>query len=174
MLHVCVHGARWAPESGIRWVADAMLVVEAGGIDWRRLVDQAVTHRFVVRMRDTLGFLQTAMAAPIPVAVMADLGGRPQVKFERVERWILSREHPLLGELPRDWCHHLRSLDGSLLPAVLTFPKYLQHAWGLRALRDVPRGALSRIVRRLRDGDVHTPFAPPGGEDRSRPVTRGQ
>lgn len=151
LLHVCVHGARWAPEAGIRWIADAMLIIGAGGIDWRRLVDQAVKRRFVLRMRETLEFLRTAMAAPVPDPVMIDLGARAETRFERFERRIQSREHRVLGRLPLYWCHHWRARDGALLPAAITFARYLQHAWGLGALRDVPRGALARAGRRVRD-----------------------
>jgi Uncharacterised nucleotidyltransferase len=150
LLHVCVHGARWAPEAGIRWIADAMLIIAAGGIDWRRLVDGAGTRRFVLRMRETLEFLRTAMAAPIPDTVVADLRARPETRLERLERRILSREHRLLGGLPLYWCHHVRGHDGVPLPtAAATFPRYLQHTWGLEALREVPRGALARAARRL-------------------------
>ena len=71
-----MHGARRAPEAGIRWIADAMLIIGAGRIDWRRLVDQTARRRFVLRMRETLEFLRTAMAAPVLNPVMIDLGAR--------------------------------------------------------------------------------------------------
>jgi hypothetical protein len=35
------------------------------------------------------------------------------------------------------------------LSAALTFPEYLQHAWGFSTLREVPAGALVRVVRRV-------------------------
>jgi hypothetical protein len=150
LLHVCVHGARWAPDAGIRWIADAMLIIAAGGIDWQRLADGAGKRRFVLRMRETLEFLRTAMAAPIPDAVVADLRARPETRIERLERQILSREHRLLGQLPLYWCQHVRAHDGVPLPAAAaTFARYLQHAWGLEALREVPRSALARAARRL-------------------------
>ena len=157
LLHVSIHGGRWAPESNIRWVADSMVILRAGGVDWRRLADQAARHAFVLRMRDALGFLWTSMDGPIPAAVTRGLAERPVAGFERLERWILGRDPRLLGELLRYWCHHLRAQDGSLLPAVLTFPKYLQHAWGLYSLRDVPGGALARVRRRM---DRVTPSPP--------------
>lgn len=150
LLHVCVHGARWAPDAGIRWIADAMLIIAAGGIDWRRLADGAGKRRFVLRMRETLEFLRTAMAAPIPDAVVADLRARPETRLERFERRILGRDHRLLGQLPLYWCHHVRAHDGVALPAAAaTFARYLQHAWGLGALREVPRSALARAARRV-------------------------
>lgn len=160
LLHVCVHGARWAPEAGIRWIADAMLIIAAGGIDWLRLADGAGKRRFVLRMRESLEFLRTAFGAPIPEAVVADLRARPATRLEHLERRILSREHRLLGQLPVYWCHHLRAHDGVPLPAaVATFARYLQHAWGLEALREVPRNALARAVRRLGGRRLRQPGA---------------
>jgi hypothetical protein len=160
LLHVCVHGARWAPQAGIRWIADAMLIIEAGGVDWRRLADQAGRRRFVLRMRETLEFLRSGMAARIPDSVVADLRARPETRLERVERRILGREHRLLGQLPLYWCHHLRAHDGEpLAAAAATFARYLQHAWDLPALREVPQGAFVRAVRRVRSNLARRPGA---------------
>ena len=137
-----------------------MLIIAAGGIDWLRLADGAGKRRFVLRMRESLEFLRTAFGAPIPEAVVADLRARPATRLEHLERRILSREHRLLGQLPVYWCHHLRAHDGVPLPAaVATFARYLQHAWGLEALREVPRNALARAVRRLGGRRLRQPGA---------------
>src|SRR5262245_1847771 len=41
LLHVVIHGMRWARTPSIRWVADAVLVLRGEGIDWARLTEQA-------------------------------------------------------------------------------------------------------------------------------------
>jgi hypothetical protein len=101
-------------------------------------------------MRETLGFLHTQMEAPIPKAALADLGARRDTAFERFEQRVLGRYHRWLGKLPEYWCHHWRARDGAPLRAAATFAGYLQHAWGLPCIQDVPHGALTRVVRRLR------------------------
>jgi hypothetical protein len=148
-LHVCAHGAKWADEPGIRWIADAMLVLATGPIDWPRVVEQARRRRYVIRMRETLGFLRTRMTAPVPESVLDALAARPVSRLERFESRILRREHRLLGQLLLYWCHHRRAHDGGALSAALTFPRYLQHAWGFSTLREVPAGALGRAMRRI-------------------------
>jgi hypothetical protein len=149
LLHVCAHGAKWAHEPGIRWIADAMLVLATGPIDWPRVVEQARRRRYVIRMRETLGFLHARMMAPVPDSVLDTLAARPVSRLERFESRILQREHRLLGQLLLYWCHHRRAHDGGALSAALTFPAYLRHAWGFATLREVPAGALARAARRI-------------------------
>jgi hypothetical protein len=150
LFHVCVHGARHASEPGIRWIADAVVLIRAGDLDWARVLDQAARRRFVLRVRATLEFLKMAMDAPVPDAVLADLRSRGDRWFERLERRILDREHRLLGELPRYWCLNLRACGGAGGPAALAFPGYLQDAWECARLRELPRGVLGRAWHRLR------------------------
>jgi len=149
LLHVCAHGAKWADESGIRWIADAALVLAGGAIDWSRIVEQAVRRRYVVRMRAALGFLRGRMAAPVPDFVLTALAAAPVSRTERFEARVLRREHRLLGQLLLYWCHHRRAHDGGVVAAARSFPGYLREAWGLDMLRELPAGALQRARRRL-------------------------
>jgi hypothetical protein len=146
LLHVCGHGARWAQVPGIRWVADAVLILREGQLDWRRLVEQAVRRRFVLRMREMLVYLRTAFGAPVPASVIAELANRSVSALERFEYRIRNREHRLLGELPTYVCNCFR-IEPRPFRAL---PGYLQQAWGLDSLREVPRHALTRAMRRLR------------------------
>jgi hypothetical protein len=150
LLHVCVHGARWSPESAIRWVADAVMVLRSDPLDWDRLVAQAVKRRFVLRMGATLTFLHDELGAPVPAAALRDLARHRPARFERLEQRLLGREHRRLGRLPVDWCHHVRACRGRMLAAALSFPSYLRHAWALGTLWELPRGAWSRALRRAR------------------------
>jgi hypothetical protein len=146
LLHVCGHGARWAQVAGIRWVADAMLILREGQVDWRRLVEQTVRRRFVLRIREMLDYLRTGFGAPVPAAVIAELANRPVSALERFEYRIRSREHRLLGELPTYVCNCFR-IERRPFRAL---PAYLQQAWGLDSLREVPQHALTRAMHRVR------------------------
>ena len=150
LLHVCAHGAKWTWEPPIRWIADATLILQTGGIDWRRLTAQAVKRHFIMRMRETLGFLRARMSAAVPDSVLEALSAQPTTRLERFEARVLRRQHKVLGQLPLYWCHHQRARRGGLLSTALTFPVHLQHAWGLPHLSEVPRGALRRMMRRMR------------------------
>jgi hypothetical protein len=148
LLHTCVHGAKWAPTAGIRWIADAALLVREARIDWPRLVAQARGRRFTLRARQTLCYLATTMGAAIPADLLAELASRPPSVLERIEHRLKSREHPRLGELPNYWCHYLRSRPAGP-PRPLGFARYLQRAWDLDSLAQVPGRALALASGRL-------------------------
>ena len=150
LFHVCVHGARHAFEPGIRWIADAMVLIETGDVDWARVVEQATRRGFVLRMRETLEFLKVAMDACIPDTVLAQLASCGDTWFERVERRILSRPHRLLGQLPLYWCLNLRACGGAGWQAAMAFPGYLQNAWECASVGELLRCALTRARHRLR------------------------
>jgi len=146
LLHVCGHAARWAPVPGIRWVADAALIIRDGPIDWNRLTEQTVRRQFVLRMREMLYYLRDAMKIEIPSAVLTGLAARPVSTLERLEYRIRSREHRLLGEFP---AYVFNCFRGERRP-LLALPRYLQHAWGLESLKQVPPHLARRAVRRVR------------------------
>jgi Uncharacterised nucleotidyltransferase len=148
LLHVCIHGARWAWLPGVRWVADALLILRAGGIDWERLVAQAVARRFVLRLRETLCYLDSFMGGTVSSDALVRLSRCPISFLERVESRVRAREHRLLGELPVYWCHYLRTRQSCGMRP-FGFARYLQEAWGLESMRRVPGRGMALATRRL-------------------------
>jgi hypothetical protein len=146
LLHTCGHAAKWAPLPAIRWVADAVLILREGPIDWPRFLAHAVRRRFILRVRQMLGYLRKTLDVAIPRWVEVELARSPVSPLERLEYRIRSREHRLLGELPtyvfncfRSEPHPLRALPG-----------YLRDAWSLASLAEVPHHALMLAGRRVR------------------------
>ena len=148
LLHVCLHGARWAREPAVWWVGDAIAIIRAGGVDWSRIVSHAVRARFVLRLREPLGYLRDRLGAAVPGDVLATLRACPVTGVERLEWRLIAREHRLLGELPTYWCHHRRSDEGTGLSGVLGFPAYLKDALRLKSGADLPRAAAGRAIAR--------------------------
>ena len=62
----CVNGSRRARRPNLLWIPDALRLVEAGGIDWPRLLAQAAARRFSLRARTMLGYLRRAFDAIVP------------------------------------------------------------------------------------------------------------
>jgi hypothetical protein len=145
LRHTCGHAARWAPGPGIHWVADAMHIVRAGSIDWKRLVGQAVQRRFVLRMRHMLAYLRQALEAPIPADVEADLARRRVSPLERLEHRVRSRERRVLGEFA---AYVFNCARGERHP-LLAFPGYLRDAWDLPSTGRVLPHALALVARRV-------------------------
>src|SRR5262245_28858239 len=146
LLHVCGHAARWSEAPAIRWVADAALILREGPIDWQRFVAHTAKRRYILRMRQMLGYLRDALGAAIPPAVEAELAQRPGSVLERLEHRVRNREHRLLGELPT---YVFNCFRGEPHP-LIAFPGYLRDAWGLESLAEVPGHALRLAARRVR------------------------
>jgi hypothetical protein len=148
LLHACAHGAKWARDPAVRWVADAFLIIRAGEVDWEELVDDAVARHFTVRMRSCLSYLRVALDAAVPDSVIDRLSSSPVSVFERLEHQVRIRRRDRLGELPRYVLGYLRNSDDER--GLLGFVRYLQYAWNLDDVRAVPSAAVRRAAARLR------------------------
>jgi hypothetical protein len=146
LLHVCAHAARWGEVPAIRWVADAVLILRDGPIEWQRFLAQTARRRFTLRMRLMLAYLRQALDVAIPPAVFAELARQPVSMLERVEHRVRNREHRLLGELPT---YVFNCWRGEPRP-LLAFPGYLRDAWGLDSSAAVPGHALRLAARRAK------------------------
>jgi hypothetical protein len=131
LVHVCVHGLKWNRIPPVRWVADAhaILVNAAAELDWDRVVRTAERYRFVLPMRDALGYLHATVAVDIPAKVLEDL---ERIATSRIDRWehrfrLAPAPRPVLGYMPEYWFNWLRaSRDLGWLRRVTGFPGYLQ------------------------------------------------
>jgi hypothetical protein len=150
LVHVCVNGSRRAGRPSITWVADALLILRAGDVDWPRVLAQARARRFVLRVRLMLRYLRRAFDAPVPREALDGLGAAPVSRLERLEHWAGNRRPGLLGELPAYWCNYRRFRERSAIGSPLGFVRYLQQVWRVASLGDVARGAASRAGRRIR------------------------
>jgi len=150
LLHVCVNGSRRARRPNLLWIPDALRLVEAGGIDWPRLLAQAAARRFALRVRTMLGYLRRAFDARVPDEALDGLGAVRVSGLERLEFRVGNRPQGLLGELPNYWCNYHRLAGGTGMPPLLGFPFYLQQTWKVRSLGETARGALTRAGQRLR------------------------
>ena len=153
LLHVCVHGAEWNPVPPLRWVADAMMIMKTAPINWDRLIAQARKRRLILPLRDTLDYLHSRLAAPVPPEVLQSLRTLPASRLELAEyKYKTENYEPKpLGYLPVLWFRYLR-LEGSDSPRhkLLGFVKYLQRFWGADHIRQLPFYAALMSMRRIR------------------------
>jgi hypothetical protein len=75
LLLVIVHGLRWAPNPGYRWVLDAALIARdrSGGVDYERLAFQARRRRVAPAVRAALAFLREIAGVEVPRTTMQRL-----------------------------------------------------------------------------------------------------
>jgi len=154
LLHVCVHGVRWNAIPPLRWVADAMTILNAphASLDWDRLITQVEKRRLILPMRATLNYLRTLLDAPVPSAVLECLGNLPTSRLEDFEYQYKTRPYRdrALGYLPILWCKHSRLAGDIGLPAKFwRFIPFVQKFWGAEHWWQLPRFLVLMSTRRI-------------------------
>lgn len=150
LLVVCSHGARWAEHPPIHWIADAVTLLRSNpDLDWDRLCDQVEQRRLVLQIRRSLEFVRDQFEAPVPEAVVRRLRQLRVSRSERFEYRLRSLPPAVARGLFLHWRDHSRLVDDQALHRrALSFPLYLQQAWGLRRPWQVPGEAAIRFGRR--------------------------
>ncbi|HMQ54674.1 MAG TPA: nucleotidyltransferase family protein [Anaerolineae bacterium] len=157
LMHVCVHGMAINKMSPVRWVADAMVILQTHNplIDWSRLVDQAQQRRVSLFLGGALGYLRDTLAAPIPEETLKRLSAIPVTRLERLE--YQARVNPsasYLGALPLTWAYYLRYQqqlipNQSRLKLLVGFPRYVQLFLGFDDLKQTFAWAIKRGLAQL-------------------------
>ena len=168
LFHACMHGykhqAGWECIPPIRWVADALTIIAAGGtqIDYRRLGRLARERHLGLALKLTLGYLRGQWGASLPESFMIEMADWPVAGWERAE-WRTKQKPPgILGSLPIILRHYFRlKQNGSMGPAVRNFAGYLQRYFCLQHRRGVflflmGKGIrhLGRLIRGKRKGNM--------------------
>jgi len=94
-FHVVVHGMQWNPVPSIRWITDAMEILDQTGAapDWSRAVALAQRYRVALPLRIGLAYLRERFHAAIPTTAIEALARIP----------IGDRERTLFSVLTRRW-----------------------------------------------------------------------
>jgi hypothetical protein len=138
LFHVIIHGVVWNPVPPIRWIADAVTLINSADytIDWQRLISMACKHHMGLRLKTGLQYLQERFNPLIPPAVMKAVSGIPVSYLEKAEYRFMTNGRENENNSPyAAFCCHLcrfRRLNaGRGIISVLTFSKSLQ--WRLNA-----------------------------------------
>jgi hypothetical protein len=157
LLHVCVHGAKWNDTSSLRWVADAMMIIGSHrfSIDWARLVHQAQKRQLTLPMRETLAYLESFLAAPIPTETLSKLQNTPTSKLERWFYQIRLGPDDTLKTLPvvSHWINSFWfDCEGHLPDRLFQSLRYLQNLWKISRLWQVPFFLVAKPLKRIYSG----------------------
>ena len=147
LLHACLHGGRPNDVPPIRWIADAIMILRKGGVDWDRLLEQGKAFDLVHRLQRTLGYLHRTFPGALPGGVMAKLESMPPSRRERVEeRIVSSRTPPVVKSSLLRYCHYQRNYVARGRKE--GFRQYLQDAFGTRSVA----GTVQWVARRAKQG----------------------
>jgi hypothetical protein len=161
LLHTCWHGARWNEVPPIRWVADAMSILDASAaeIDWTRLLKKAERHRIVLPVRDSLEYLKNKFDAPVPDTVLKSMAAVriSEMERENYELILNPMTPPTTAKILRMLYYDYRWLSSSTSSRIklLAFAKHLQAKWYIDHLWYVPLYMPMRMLKRV--------FAPRSG-----------
>jgi hypothetical protein len=154
LLHVFAHGINWAPVPLLRWIADAMVIMNSSQseIDWNRLIEQIRKHRLILPIKDALKYLHKVFNLPIPPAVLKSLESMSVSRIEHMEYQVRTQPPGLMGGIPKKWFRYLRSsqIAGNPLSKFnfIGFIRFLQHDWGMDHLWQVPLYIISSGISR--------------------------
>ena len=164
LLHTCWHGARWNEVPPIRWVADAMSILDASAaeIDWTSLLKKAERHRIVLPVRDSLEYLKKKFDAPVPDTLLKSMAAVriSETERENYELILNPMTPPTTAKILRMLYYDYRWLSSSTSSRIklLAFAKYLQAKWYIDHLWYVPFYMPVRMLRRVLTAKPGTPL----------------
>ncbi len=154
LLHTIWHGARWNEVPPIRWIADAMAILNSSqtDIDWDLIVEKVRRHRIVLAFRDSLSYLKSALHAPVPPEVIKSLQAVRVSRMDRISYAAASNPlaspdtRRILEQLLYDYLWLTSSTSGR--PRSFAYARFLQFKWGIEHLWQMPFYLLFRTVLR--------------------------
>jgi hypothetical protein len=138
LFHVIIHGVAWNPVPPIRWIADAITLINSDDftIDWQRLINTAQKHHLNLRLKKGLQYLHDNFHPLIPPSVMKTIINLPVYYLEKIEyRFMIGNRDNVSSSPFAAFCCHLcrfRRLNTvkSIFP-VFKFSRSLQ--WRMNA-----------------------------------------
>ena len=153
LLHILVHGASWSTISPIRWIPDAVTVLNRHSeFNWERLIEQAQQRSLTLIVGNALRNMDGYSQAIVPPSVLSALDRIAPRIFERIENLHLKQlgHKGLFLSILTIVSNYLRySRNLSLLDMALLMPRYLRIRFGAKGLSQFTSLALAKIRRHL-------------------------
>ncbi|MCI0453372.1 MAG: nucleotidyltransferase family protein [Candidatus Dadabacteria bacterium] len=155
LLHVCAHGVRWNPVPPIRWIADAITIVNKAQeeINWDRMIALVKRHRLILPIKEALSYLKAFLLVPVPETVLDELQTFSISKTEFFEYRVRTRSPGVLDgllELHLLYGFYSRQIgEANILRKIVMFPKFLQHVFGMDRLWHLILYVLFEFIRRI-------------------------
>jgi len=154
LLHVLVHGAGHESGASLRWIADAVTIIDRSGssLDWGILVQQAQRRHVGPAVQETIAYLDDAGFATIPPATLAAVRSVTSTRRDRLVHRL--RVDPTIAPgrlISARWAatRFLCATAQEPLPSALgAMPAFL--AWDAQRPVEVPMRLAIRVGRGLR------------------------
>jgi hypothetical protein len=138
LFHVIIHGMAWNPVPSIRWIADAITMINSDdfSIDWQQLINMAKRHYLSLRLKSGLQCLYSNFHPAIPPSVMKSAEDLPVSYLEKIEYGFMVKNRDVESAGPYSaFCCHLcrfrRLNSGNVIFPIGKFSRSLQ--WRMNA-----------------------------------------
>lgn len=151
LIHTCVHGIRWNPIPPIRWVADAIIILNnlETNIHWNHLIEHSTRLRVTLPMFHGLCYLKDNLDVLVPDYVLRSL---EKIPVPRGDYWYYKLStNKFIPGVCGDILHNLN--DSIYYGKHYAFPgflRYLQHRWHIKYFWQVPLEGTLRMWRRIK------------------------
>lgn len=168
LLHTVIHGVRWNPETPIRWIPDALMVLRQRGneIEWDRMQALALEIESPVRARMGMEYLREEFGADIPLEFVESLPAKPVSLRERIDNAVILRNPSFFERSAVRWQVALfaeycrRYWARSPVDFLYGFSHFLRFRWGLRGRREIIPIIMNGLWRRIMGRPAPVPSAP--------------
>jgi hypothetical protein len=113
-FHTIVHGLRYNPEPPIRWIADAMTILDSDDhqIDYNRLLQNTAKFRAVLYMKDAVNYLIHHFKAEFPETFVE---GLLKMKVTRTEKFVFAHAQKYGDKQPKTFVEKINSVFAAYL-----------------------------------------------------------
>lgn len=89
LFHAIVHGIRKNPEPPIRWITDAVTIINSNdvSVDWQRLLAFSKKFRVYLQIKEALLYLKSNFNAAIPQEIIDQVNNYKPSFVERIVYW---------------------------------------------------------------------------------------
>jgi hypothetical protein len=150
LLHICVHGATWDNLPPIRWIPDAVAVINHGpGLDWDRLLDQARRRRVTLMTTGALSYLHDNIDGIVPAPVLSRFHSQKGSVLERMEYKLVilgAADNPVHTTAAVLFRYLRASRHLSLADRLRMLPGFLSLIFAVDRTRDLPKEVTRRAL----------------------------
>lgn len=156
LLHVLVHGAERNMVAGLRWVADAVTIINEAQpqIDWQRLIRSAKELSLILSVKNNLNYLRRLLGTFVPEEIIREI---EEVQISKIERLAYKAKicnTGIMGGLSAGFYRYLiyTKLDkgGGFLKNFAAYVEFLKFYWCKEHLWQLLAIAISKTIKRLR------------------------
>lgn len=145
LLHILIHGAYKNNVRPIRWVSDALSLIQKGSINWNRFFKQVTNHSFHAEAYCALHYLHEFHPDLIPAAATTGMSTLQPTR-QQMRKYFSKTDTlsvPLFGNLGKLW-HGYRTENHNQ-----SLMRYFAHHWKLPSPYHIPLFVSKKVWGRI-------------------------